>query len=83
MSEEERLAEYRQCQKRGHVAASFVTQGMGPTKGICKYCLTLFWEETVGHEENRPAFDTPDFVTPAINTNAAPGHRYLQQFKDY
>ena len=46
--------EYRQCLKRGHVAKSYITHGIGPTKGICKYCGTLFWTTTVEHEENAP-----------------------------
>ena len=50
----DRLTEYRQCQKRGHLAKRYITPGMGPTKGICHYCGVLFWEETVSHEENIP-----------------------------
>ena len=53
---EVRWREYQICQARGHQnSVSFsITMYGGPTRNYCRFCGTVYWTETVEHEENVP-----------------------------
>ena len=50
-----KFEQYQHCVSRGHKAESHFSIGLPQvTKGVCKYCGTHFWTETINHEENVP-----------------------------
>ncbi len=49
-----KVKEYKICKERGHSATSFFSLGMGPQIGVCTYCGTHFWTESIDRESNIP-----------------------------
>jgi hypothetical protein len=51
--EKRRYDEYLICQQRGHSESPYQTMGMYP-KHMCRFCGTLYWEETITREAGAP-----------------------------
>lgn len=53
LTDEERMAEYLICQRRGHEPSGYITASI-PPKNCCRWCGTYYWIESLLRESGEP-----------------------------